>query len=184
MIDTEIGTVPAAKEMIEGVAAHIAQVQKLTSMRSPNRLPVCDHIPEALRAARAARSEVANMAGAFETLAPDLGWGLRARAAEQGNDFLHGHANALIFGHGDFSVPERVTLGVTLMAPGVSYPDHSHPPEELYIVLSSGEWRQDCGAWVRHGPGGLVHNPPGVNHGMRAGASPLLALWLLWNEKA
>jgi len=184
MIDTEIGSVPDAKPMIDGVATHIDGVQKFASLRLPNRLPVCGHLPEALRAARGAGPGVSAMADAFERFAPHLAWGLRARAAEQHDNFLHGHANALIFGHGDFSVPERVTLGVTLLAPGVRYPDHAHPPEELYIVLSPGEWRQNAGAWVRHGAGGLVHNPPGINHGMRAGASPVLALWLLWNKKA
>jgi quercetin dioxygenase-like cupin family protein len=66
------------------------------------------------------------------------------------------------------------------MAPGTTYPDHSHPPEELYVVVSPGEWRQNRGGWQPHGPGDLIHNPPGIDHAMQAGAVPLLALWLLW----
>ena len=67
-----------------------------------------------------------------------------------------------------------------LVAPGVRYPDHHHPPEEIYVVLTPGEWRQQDMPWHQPGPGGVVHNPPGIVHAMRAGAVPLLALWFLW----
>jgi quercetin dioxygenase-like cupin family protein len=171
MIEAEIDTTPAARPMVDAAARHVASLADLATVRTPHRLPVCDLIPQALRASA--------MADMFETLAPTLDWHLRAGAADQGESFLRGHANALIFGHRDVSVPEKLTLGVSLMAPGVTYPDHAHPPEELYIVLSSGKWRQNRGRWVQRGPGALVHNPPGINHGMQADDSPLLALWLL-----
>jgi len=67
-----------------------------------------------------------------------------------------------------------------LLAPGVEYPDHRHPPEEGYLVMSGGDWRQDHGEWVRRDPGDTVHNVPDIWHAMRAGEAPLLALWMLW----
>ena len=66
------------------------------------------------------------------------------------------------------------------MAPNTRYPDHRHPPEEVYLVLSPGEWRQGDGAWHEPGPGGVVHNPPAIVHAMRSGDTPLLAIWCLW----
>lgn len=77
---------------------------------------------------------------------------------------------------------DDVTVGLTLMAPNVRYPDHRHPPEEFYLVLSSGEWRQDGGAWHEPGPGGVVYHSPGVVHSVRSGAAPLLTLWLHWTS--
>ena len=67
------------------------------------------------------------------------------------------------------------------MAPGIRYPDHRHPPEEVYVVLSDGEWMQGEGNWFKPGIGGIVYNSPSILHAMRAPASePLLAVWLLW----
>ena len=68
------------------------------------------------------------------------------------------------------------------MAPETQYPDHRHPPEEIYIVLSGGQWRQADGAWHEPGIGGLVYNPPNIVHAMRATNHPLLALWFLRTE--
>lgn len=33
--------------------------------------------------------------------------------------------------------------------------------EEIYVVLTPGEWRQCDGPWHEPGAGGIVHNPPG-----------------------
>jgi hypothetical protein len=85
---------------------------------------------------------------------------------------LHGHVNAL---------PELATLWVSLLAPGVTYPDHAHPPEALNSAWSPGRWRQNRGSWLERGPRGLVRLPPGITHGMQADPTPLLALWLLWS---
>ncbi len=66
------------------------------------------------------------------------------------------------------------------MAPEVTYPEHRHAPEELYVVLSPGQWQQSRGDWHEPGAGGIVHNPPNVLHAMRSGSTPLLATWCLW----
>ena len=33
--------------------------------------------------------------------------------------------------------------------------------------------------WTDPGMNGLIYNPPGIRHAMRAGAAPFLALWFL-----
>lgn len=72
------------------------------------------------------------------------------------------------------------TIGISLAAPGVAYPLHDHPPEELYLVLSPGDFRHGDGDWVPVSAGGTFTNTPGLPHAMRAGPErPLLTLWLL-----
>jgi quercetin dioxygenase-like cupin family protein len=68
---------------------------------------------------------------------------------------------------------------VSLVAPGIRYIDHRHPPEELYIVMSGGEWYREDRGWHAPGIGGIVYNPSDSVHAMRSGPEPLLALWLL-----
>ena len=65
------------------------------------------------------------------------------------------------------------------LVPEVRYPDHTHPPEELYLVLSDGDFRNAETEWTKPGIGGLFHNPPGIVHAMRSTDKPLLAVWML-----
>jgi quercetin dioxygenase-like cupin family protein len=149
------------------------------------RPPVCDHLPVALARARAAPGAVGALADAFAAIAPGLCWKARPGAEAHGEAFLHGHANATITGPDEgLEVRPDVRIGVSLMAPRTRYPDHHHSPEEVYIVLSGGEWWQAGGAWHTPGIGGLVHNPPDILHAMRSGDAPLLALWFLWTGPA
>ena len=89
------------------------------------------------------------------------------------------YADSFIVGPGGFVQSSAIEIGVSVMAPHTTYPDHRHPPEELYLVLSRGEWRQNAEAWHEPGVGGVVYNPPDIVHAMRADAKPLFAIWCL-----
>lgn len=144
------------------------------------RLPACTHLDDAIESARDHGGPVADVAHVVAAIAPHLAWERRRAAEVQTAEFARGHANAVLL---RFEHPERdVVLGISLMSPHVRYPDHHHPPEEVYIVLSPGEWRQHQEAWHEPGPGNVVHNPPGIVHAMRSGDAPLLALWLHLDE--
>ena len=90
----------------------------------------------------------------------------------------------MIVGPNGLETHDHVQIGVSLMAPDTVYPDHQHVPEEVYLVLSSGDWRQNAGAWHEPAIGGIVYNPPNIVHGMRSRTSPLLAIWCLRAEPA
>lgn len=147
---------------------------------SPNRLPVCDCLPEALKTAEAASPAVAAHAAALAALEPEFAWKQRAPIDGQADNFAAGHANAVIAGVDGLEKRSDLRIGVSLLGPDVRYPDHRHPPEEIYLVLSSGSWRQEQGEWHEPGLGGFVYNPPNILHAMRSGPAPLLATWCLW----
>ena len=147
---------------------------------APNQLPVTRHLDAALDAAGAASANVQAHAMALRVLAPRLAWYRRPGADSVGAAFADGHANALVVGVGGLEERGDVRIGVSLLAPDLVYPDHSHPPEEVYLVFSPGCWRQAEAPWHAPGLGGVVHNPPGILHAMRAGRAPLLATWCLW----
>lgn len=144
---------------------------------APIRAPACDWLDDAQD--RALSGPAAALARAFAGIAPKLAW--RARQDRQSPDpeFPRAHANAVIVGDGGLEVRDDVRMGVSLLAPNTVYPDHHHPPEEVYVALSAGEWRQEDGPWTEPGPGGLIYNPPDILHAMRSGAAPLLAIWTL-----
>lgn len=145
--------------------------------------PACRYLRAAIDRARDVAS-VASLAGAFSALAPELAWRRRPGAEAHGEVFREGHANALIVGPGGLEQRNDVLVGASLVAPGVRYIDHHHPPEEIYIVMSEGEWYREGKGWYVPGIGGTVYHPPNVVHAMRAGPAPLLALWVLWVDPA
>ena len=140
--------------------------------------PAYRHLASALERARAA-PEVVPLAKAFAALETDLGWGRRPGAEAHGETFHEGHANAVLVGPAGLEQRSDVLVGASLVAPGIRYIDHRHPPEELYLVMSGGEWYREDRGWHTPGIGGIVYNPSNVVHAMRAGPNPLLALWLL-----
>jgi hypothetical protein len=141
------------------------------------RMAVHDHLGTALDALRGAEPTIRRLGTALAVVAPLVPWSKRSHQGPDAERFAVGHGNALLVGPGGAEERADVLLGVSLMAPLICYPEHSHPPDELYLVLSDGEWRQGTRDWVRPGLAGTVRNPPGIAHAMRAGNTPLLAVW-------
>lgn len=174
------GRIPAAAErMFTALRTPSTQVGRSGTVR----LPVCSHLPTALDHARRQPGPISDLAEAFAAIEPQLNWTIRAGTEAQGEQFLNGHANATIAGADGLEIRPDVRIGVSLMAPHLQYPDHHHPPEEVYVVLSGGEWRQGSNPWHEPGSGGLVYNPPSIVHAMRSAELPLLALWFLWTAQ-
>lgn len=143
-------------------------------------LHVCGHAIPAVLADLAARpSPLPELASAFAALEGQLAWYRRRTATPADEPFYSSHGNAMIIGPGGLEERDDVQVGVTVMSPGIVYPDHDHPPEEVYIALSSGQWWNAAMDWTEPGVGGLIYNPPGILHAMRSGQGPFLALWFL-----
>lgn len=148
------------------------------------RVPACDCL-EAAMSRELPDSDLAALMAAFRALEPALVW--RPRGDTTGTasaNFADGHANAMVIGPGGLEERRDVWIGCSLLCPHVRYPDHDHAPEEIYLVLSPGEFRQDDGAWFAPGVGGSFYNRPNIKHAMRALDAPLFAFWLLQSQKA
>jgi len=150
-----------------------------TGVTSVDGFPVLSLLHETIEAARRWPTPACEIVDALAALGPALRW--YQRSEPQLANFMRGHANAIVIGPQGVETRKDAIVGVTLMAPKVEYPSHCHPPQELYIALSDGEWRQNDSQWHAPGLGGLVYNTSNVLHGMRAGSKPLLAIWCLWN---
>ena len=72
--------------------------------------------------------------------------------------------------------------GLMLLAPDAAYPEHDHPPHEIYLPIAGhGRWRYGGDSqYALLEPDALIYNHPNDRHGAVAGDSPLLALYVLW----
>lgn len=142
----------------------------------PERFAVCDWLDELALP----EGDLGDVLAAFRALEPHLRWYRRDCAASRAlPGFSQAHANAMVVGKGGLVPHDTVTLGLSLIAPGTRYPDHDHPPEETYLVLSEGAFFHGDSGWFTPGVGGTFHNTPGILHAMRSGAGPLCAIWAL-----
>jgi hypothetical protein len=147
---------------------------------APN--PLADLLPSLANNTGVLAEPLQQMVSNVVELVDFLPWYQRPVAHNAG--FMASHANAQIIGPQGLAVRHDVMVGVTLLRPHTTYPDHQHKPEEIYLALSQGHWRQGNGPWHTPGLGGLVYNPSNVMHGMKSLGEPLIALWCLPLDKA
>lgn len=108
-----------------------------------------------------------------------LRWGQTYSSADFGPDFMRRYGWTEIFGTRGHFVNDRLAGGFLLLGPGVTYPDHHHVAEEVYVPLTGGtEWRMSGAEFAVRGAGEVIHHRSSVSHAMRTGAEPLLALYL------
>ena len=149
--------------------------------QAPRTNPLSDLLPQIKQTSVALPTLCQNMVSSVIDLADDLPW--YQRPVANNPSFMESHVNAQIIGPEGLEVRQDLIVGVTLMRPDIDYPDHQHEPEEIYLVLSEGNWRQDNIPWHTPGLGGLVYNPSNVFHGMKSLSTPLIALWCLPLDK-
>ena len=176
----DVSAEPAVKAMEKRIrdAIHATGPRAECSAR---RLPACSYLPEAIATARGASDVLARLMDVFAAIEPYLCWYARTTAGPYASDnWPDGHANATIIGANGVDTRPGLQIGVSLLAPHVRYPDHNHPPEEVYLVLSSGRFQHGDTPWFEPGIGGTFHNVPHIKHAMASDALPLLAMWCLW----
>jgi hypothetical protein len=140
-------------------------------------LPVERHLEVALQLATTATWPIAQP---IDRIRRALCW--RQNQNYSGADFLDGYAYCELVGpHGHVRHAD-IALGLLLLGPHVTYPEHAHPSTEIYAVVAGHtEWRQGDRVWRRRAPGDLIHHASMEPHAMRTSAEPLLAAYL-WQD--
>lgn len=108
-----------------------------------------------------------------------LNWGQTYTVADFGQKFVDNYGWLELTGTRGHFADDAVACGFLVLGPNVHYPDHHHEAEEIYIPLTGGAlWRKGEGDFTPRAAGEVVHHPSNVNHAMKTGSEPLLALYL------
>jgi hypothetical protein len=106
-------------------------------------------------------------------------WGQTYSEADFGGHFMENYGWLELFGTRGHFVNDEMAGGFLILGPHLHYPDHHHVAEEIYIPLTGGTaWRKGSGPYAERPAGALIHHPSNVNHAMKTGSEPLLALYL------
>ncbi|EKS70737.1 MULTISPECIES: dimethylsulfoniopropionate lyase [Caballeronia] len=147
--------------------------------RHRTRYPACEWLDATLAPFIDDDTGFGTAARAIKALEPDLGWSRRSSGLNGSDGYIDAHVHGMICGPGGAESRYDVQLGFSLMLPHTRYPDHSHPPEEAYVLFTPGEFRQNGGEWRDPGIGGGIHNVRNNPHAMRSGDVPFFAIWCL-----
>lgn len=145
---------------------------------TPAYLPALERLGDAVALAG---PETRPLAEALLAAAPHLAW---RQTYEEADGFDRRYLDS--YGWFDLAGPTgpceadgiRVMMG--LWGKGIVYPNHSHPPDEHYLVLAGSAWfRRGDDPYHRLGPGEVFHTPPGTVHSadMRDESLLALAVW-------
>lgn len=166
----------------DSLARSIRETTVSAPLLIPKRLPACRHLQPALALADGASEAIA------EALAPVAGlfhWVQNPNytAANMGAGFMENYAYADLVGNRGLIGGDGYALGVLLFGPGLTYPPHAHPANEVYYVVGgTAEWRSGDNPWTRCAPGSIIHHSSGLTHATKTGSEPLLALYLWWGD--
>ena len=167
--DAVIGQVP---DLSDFVGEALANLQ--FDPEEARDLPVASHV-SGMQDATSTRT--ANLVRAITDAAPVLRWQQTYSEAQVGAEFLAGYGwFNLVSPDGPFISDEiRVTVGY--WEEGLTYPQHAHAPEEIYIVLAGGAVFESEGRDpIAATPGDTIHHAPYQMHGMAMPNAPLLAM--------
>jgi len=131
------------------------------------------------RAAELAPRQARWLAGLLAEHRHSFHWGQTYTTADFGQRFIDNYGWLEVFGTRGHFVNDTVAGGFLILGPDILYPGHHHAAEEIYIPLTGGtEWRMADQPFRRREAGEIIHHASGVNHAMRTGNEPLLALYL------
>lgn len=119
------------------------------------------------------------LASALAGCRDELRWGQTYTADDFGQHFIDNYGWVELFGTRGHFANEQLAAGFLILGPGIEYPDHHHIAEELYIPLTGGTaWRMGDEPFRLRAAGEVIHHASNVNHAMKTGSDPLLALYL------
>ena len=176
MLKTPFGISKNGEMVACGIAKILSQVS-LTYNGNGATSPLIDEIDYLALNTKMRDKNSYELFRSFSAISNTLQW--YRRPGRHSQEFMNGHANAEIIGPKGLHISEDIKVGVTLMRPHLTYPDHHHSPEEVYIALSDGYWRQNQEPWRSPGPGGYVYNKSSILHAMKSVETPLCAIWCL-----
>lgn len=141
---------------------------------TPARLPVCAHLDRALDNAR--EGPLAGLARALEQVRGQLAWRYGYETVPERLAERYGYCE--LAGPRGPVVTSQLIIGLVLLAPRCTYPQHSHAGiTESYVAVSGAFSENDMGVYA---PGSVILNQAGQTHRITTGQSEPCLLLFAW----
>ena len=169
-------------------AAKRPEIVAINQARSPDicdsrleQFPVGKYLEPSLKAAEQSGCEA--ISGLLRQTRNSLAWSQNESYLEArlGSRFIENYVTGILTGPEGNLARDAPCSGFVLLGPNTEYPEHSHSPREVYLVLTPGtEWCLDGADWFSVDPGQVIYHSVCQSHAMRTHAIPMLAFaaWL------
>ena len=141
---------------------------------SPHSLPVCDLLPGVLSLTNDRTRPVVS---ALIDAAPALHWQQTYSEADGfSREWLDSYGWVNLVSPDGLYVSEEIRVSIGYWGVGQHYDEHSHAPEEVYLILAGqARFHSEGRAPIDAGPGDTIHHRPHQKHAIDMVPGPLLA---------
>jgi hypothetical protein len=167
------------RAVLDATCAALGHCHSANSVAQPRQLPATDLLGSALASVQL--PALVPLCDTISTTAHLFRWRQNPNYTEanMGAAFMAG------YGYVEFAGPKEalfhardIRVGLLLLGPGLHYPLHAHPAEEIYHPLTEGGlWRRGEEGWRAVAAGHAIHHAPMVPHETKATDRALLALY-------
>ena len=169
----------AERSMLDAICVELSTCRPSTPTSAPRSLLAAELLSPAL--AQIELPALFPIRDAIALCAPLFSWRQNPNytAENMGEAFMAGYGYVEFAGPKDALFCSADTrVGFLLLGPGLHYPLHAHPAEEIYHPLTDGGlWRCGDEEWRTAPAGAAIHHPPMMPHETKAADRTLLALY-------
>ncbi|WP_193747597.1 dimethylsulfonioproprionate lyase family protein [Leisingera sp. ANG-M7] len=161
-----------------GLAWFCTRMQGLPMLEmKPQRLPVCERIEEIASTGGQFSEATAPIVAALAAALPRLRWQQTYNEADGfSRDWLDNYGWVNLISPKGLYQSDEMRLSIGYWGTGQHYDEHSHAPEETYLVLAGQARFFSEGRPARDvGPGDTIHHAPHQKHAIDMVPGPLLA---------
>ena len=159
-----------------GALLPIKDFDKPDRLLKPQDLPVLDFLP---LLANQAGSDFRNICILLNQAREHLCFGQTYVEADFGADFLAQYGWIKILGPNAYWHSDQLSSGFLILGDNVTYPQHWHQAEEIYLPLSGvADWYHQDQGWQQGSVGSVIHHASNVKHATRTMGEPMIALYL------
>jgi hypothetical protein len=165
--------------MLEAICTVLLDCRNRQPIGAPRMLPAAELLSRALD--RMSPGDCRSLGAPLRAASHLFHWRQNPNynADNMGAAFMAGYGYVEFAGPKDalFHAPD-IRVGLLVLGPGLHYPPHAHPAEEIYHPLTDGGlWRRGEEAWRTVPAGHAIHHPPMMPHETRSSDVTLLALY-------
>ncbi|WP_264210873.1 dimethylsulfonioproprionate lyase family protein [Leisingera thetidis] len=162
----------------EGLAWFAGRMQGLPALEvEPHRLPVCGRIAELAASGTQVSAGTASAVAALAAALPALRWQQTYTEADGfSRSWLDNYGWVNLISPEGLFASDEMRLSIGYWGAGQHYDEHSHAPEETYLILAGQARFHSEGRAARDaGPGETIHHAPHQKHAIDMVPGPLLA---------
>ena len=151
-------------------------LKKPDRVLKPNSLPVLSYLPQM---SNQAPDENRPLIDHLIDIQSSLHFNQTYSSADFGDAFLQQYGWIKFLGPDAYWHSNVLSSGLVLLGDNVTYPEHWHLAEELYLPISgTADWYHEEKGWQTIPPDQMIHHASNIKHSMRTSGEPLLVLYV------